>query len=257
MKEKEIIEATADAVANHLPKTTSAIDNVFSSIVNVFDVLFTPFQMAKIYKDSKLEAFKNNLENKISKIPEVDMKDSVNLNIVGPALEALKYTILEDELRELFENLLAASIDKREDVFPGFVDVIRQLSSDEAKLLKQISLKGTNYPLIDLRYKLSSNKGFKEIIVNFTDLGDGVCEKPELVSAYLNELEKFGIISIEEDTYLTDQSLYDHLENHKTILNQKNVMLVGAEPGNYEIHKKKFKVTAYGKAFIKSCVVSK
>ena len=48
MKEKEIIEETANAVTNHLPKTTSAIDNVFSSIVNVFDVLFTPFQMVKI-----------------------------------------------------------------------------------------------------------------------------------------------------------------------------------------------------------------
>lgn len=257
MKEKEIIEGTANAVANHLPKTTSAIDNVFSSIVNVFDVLFTPFQMAKIYKDSKLDAFKTNLEKKISQIPEDDLKDNVNLNIVGPALEALKYTILEDELRELFENLLASSIDKREDVFPGFVDVIRQLSSDEAKLLKEISLKRTNYPLIDLRYKLDSNKGFKEIIVNFTNLGDDVCEKPELISAYLNELEKFGIISIEDGSYLTDDSLYVPLENHKTILDQKNVLMFGAEPGKYEIHKKKFKVTSYGIAFIKSCVASK
>lgn len=77
MKEKEIIEGTANAVANHLPKTTSAIDNVFSSIVNVFDVLFTPFQMAKIYKDSKLDAFQTNLEKKISQIPEDDLKDKI------------------------------------------------------------------------------------------------------------------------------------------------------------------------------------
>lgn len=129
MKAKETIEGTAKAVAENLPKTTSSVDNVFSSIVNVFDILFTPFQMAKIYKDSKLEEFKTNLEKKMSKIPPEDIKNEPNLNIVGPALEALKYTIMEDELRELFENLLASSIDKREDVFPGFIDVIRQLSS--------------------------------------------------------------------------------------------------------------------------------
>lgn len=257
MKEKEIIEGTAKAVSENLPKTTSAIDNVLSSIINVFDVLFTPFQMAKIYKDSKLEEFKNNIEKKANKIPPSNLKDSVDLNVVGPALEALKYTLLEDELREMFENLLVSSINKKEDVFPGFVDIIRQLSSDEAKLLKSISKKGTDFPLIDLRFRLESGEGYKDTLVNFTNIGDGVCEKPELVPAYLNELERFGIINIIDGAYLSDQSLYDPLENHSVILNMKKIKIFGIKPGKYEIHKKKFRITTYGLSFIRSCVLSK
>lgn len=111
--------------------------------------------------------------------------------------------------------------------------------------------------MIDLRYVITSERSFHEIIVNFTDLGDSVCERPELVPAYLNELEKFGIISIEDESYLKDETLYTPLENHKTIVSLKTKPMITSKPGKYEVHKKNFKITSYGKSFIKSCVYSK
>ena len=255
MSKKEIIEGTANAISKNLPKTVAAVDNVVSSIVDIFDVILTPFQALKLYRDAKMGEFKQNLLNKTNKIPKDQIKETLDLNVVGPTLEALKYTFLEDELREMFENLLASSIDKREDVFPSFVDIVRQLSCDEAKLLKYLSIHGKDYPLIDLRYVLNEGKGYHEIVLNFTDIGYGILEKPELISAYLNDLDRFGLINIQSDVFLTDESSYQTLESHELIQNAKNVII--AKPGKYEIHKKKFSITDYGISFIHSCVLSK
>jgi len=255
LSEKEIIEGTANAIAEHLPKTAETADSVLSTVIGIFDVMLTPFQMLKIFKDSKMKEFKENLAKKIERIPEEARKDTIDLKVVGPALEALKYTFLEDDLREMFENLLASSIDKREDVFPSFIDIVRQLSSDEAKLLKYLSVNGTDYPLIDLNYTYDANDAFDVELSNFTDIGYGVIEKPELISAYLRDLDRFGIIEIQTGVYLAEDIVYKKLENHPFIQDRKTKIY--KDPGKYEIEKKKFTITDYGKAFINSCVIDK
>ncbi|MBU5612176.1 DUF4393 domain-containing protein [Geomonas azotofigens] len=70
-------------------------------------------------------------------------------NIAGPLLESLRYTGYDEDLRELFTNLLASSmdIDKLRYAHPAFVDIIKQLTADEAKILKYIS-DLSSYPII-------------------------------------------------------------------------------------------------------------
>ena len=255
MDENKNIGGIIDSTAKHLPKTTSTADSIISSILGIFDVLLTPFQALKEYKDFKMKQFKSNLQNKVNKIPENRRKDILNLNIVGPTLEALKYTLFEDDLREMFENLLVSSIDKEEDVFPSFVDIIRQLSSDEAKLLKYLATHGNDYPLINVRIKMKSGGGYTEILSNFTDIGFGVCEKPELVPTYLINLSRFGIISIPFGTYLVDNKFYEHLKSHIVIQDilKQDISTIGS----YDINKSKFHITDYGLAFISACVKEK
>ena len=132
---------------------------------------------------------------------------------------------------------------------------MRQLSSDEAKILKYLSIHGFDYPLIDLHYILDDGNGYLVDLYNFTDIGYGLIEKPELISAYLSNLSRFGIIEIETGVYLNEDSLYKNLEAHNYVQNQK--LKIKNKPGKYEIKKKKFIITDYGKAFLKSCVVDK
>src|SRR5947207_1857122 len=62
-------------------------------------------------------------------------------NVAGPTLQALTFTEGEPELQELFANLLAASMDIKTAPFahPSFIEVIKQMTSDEAKIMKYIS----------------------------------------------------------------------------------------------------------------------
>ncbi|MFD2454137.1 DUF4393 domain-containing protein [Ideonella paludis] len=58
-------------------------------------------------------------------------------NVAGPALESLRYTGHENSLSELYANLIAASMDKTTaaGAHPAFVEIIKQLTPDEAKLV--------------------------------------------------------------------------------------------------------------------------
>lgn len=77
----------------------------------------------------KLEAFEDDLKEKIKDIPEENIQIPPTM-IAGPTLEALRYTYDEDVLREMYENLLASSMDNRIAIqaHPAFVDAITDVS---------------------------------------------------------------------------------------------------------------------------------
>lgn len=253
MGKKDQIEVI-NAVADKLPKTVSALDGVLSTVVGVFDLLLTPFQIAKIYKDQKLEEIKEHIKEKAEKIPQESLKEA-DLSIVGPALEAMKYTVMNDDLNELFENLLVSSLDKRKNVFPGFVDIIRQINSDEAKLLKCLASSDTDsFPVISLRCETIDGKGGLDIVSNFTCIGYGICEKPELTTSYLVDLARSGLIEFVNGKYLIDEKLYDPLINHEEIKSVDNEGFRKQGLKDYKIVKGFFRITEYGKEFINACI---
>ena len=51
-------------------------------------------------------------------------------SVVGPAVERLKYCLDEKEIRDMFLNLLSASVDSRKagQVHPSFADIVSQMS---------------------------------------------------------------------------------------------------------------------------------
>lgn len=84
------------------------------------------------------------LEPKLArKLGNVDINDIVTPkgSIVGPAIEAVKFLSSEDELREMFAQLIATSLNKNQAdlAHPGFVEIIKNLSTADALVLKYIT----------------------------------------------------------------------------------------------------------------------
>ena len=52
----------------------------------------------------------------------------------------LSYALEEEHLKEMFENLLIADMDSRKQskVLPAYIEIIKQLNKDDAKLFKTI-----------------------------------------------------------------------------------------------------------------------
>ena len=120
-----------------LPQTMATVDSVVSSVVGVFELLMYPIKKANIEFKYKLEQFALDLQGKI----EARKKGAIiepAIEIVGPVLEAMRYTIDNKDLRELYMELLAtASDEKREKlVHPSYVEVIRRMNSFDAKLFR-------------------------------------------------------------------------------------------------------------------------
>jgi len=92
-----------------------------------------------------LDSYSKELNNKISAIPESNRIDA-DIQIVAPALEASKYCIEKEELREMFVNLIVSSMNNEKEsvLHPIFTDIVKKLSPLDAKILNIISFEDSN-----------------------------------------------------------------------------------------------------------------
>ena len=155
---KTLIDLVPDSVdtafKNISDKPTLNIGTTIADIwYLVFGGISQTAEKRKLKYSYALQEFEKELKEKISKIPEDKLIDA-DTQIVAPALEASKYCIEKEELRRMFVNLISSSLnsDMNNFVHPIFSDIIKQLSSEEAKFLQEIYYKDEHkyYPSSDL-----------------------------------------------------------------------------------------------------------
>ena len=83
-----------------------------SQLAALVKLICTPLSMLEIYHDAWMKDFERRVAEKFKKIPE-DQTQAPPLNIVGPALEASKYHLGVEEMREMFANLVSHACDKK------------------------------------------------------------------------------------------------------------------------------------------------
>ena len=232
--------------------TTKSIGNTLSLIPRTIGVWLGKWEKWIINGEYAIEETKKLLEEKLKNVSE-DKIVEPEPYVAVPAIQQLSYSIDNPDLREMYANLLAASMnsDTKWSVHPSFVDIIRQLTPDEAKLLKYLSAH-PKQPFINVIHKLAKNAGYVEIIRHFTNISEGVCDNENGIFAYLDNLERLKIIEIPSGVYLKNDELYFPLENHTII---KGIMSQSLPDGEkMEIEKGEFFVSAFGKEFIKICL---
>lgn len=176
------------------------------------------------HREYNVEETKKLLAMKLKKV-DADKIVPPEPYIAVPAIQALSYSMNSIDLRNMYANLLATSMnaDKKWNVHPSFVEVIKQLSPDEAKLLK--SLTKNSYPIIDLRL-VSPNGEFDVIVRNYTDVADDICEQPNKIFSYLDNLERLELIEIPYGLHIANESAYKHLEEHSEIKKYKTHLIL-------------------------------
>lgn len=136
----DVIEPLSNAVHQNLPETEKETDGVLSTVVGFFNnVVLYPVKKANLTFKYKLENFEADLQNKIVDIPPENLQEPP-IMIAGPTLEALRYAYDEEQLREMYENLLASAMDNRKnnETLPSFVDAIKQMSPLDALILNRL-----------------------------------------------------------------------------------------------------------------------
>lgn len=195
----------------------------------------------------------SSLEEKLKDIPRENIIPP-DPTVAGPALEALRYTGHKEELREMFSNLLATAmnIDVASNAHPSFVEIIKQISPDEAKIIKYLG--HNNYlPLINLHRTVPNGDGEATIYRNFSLVGEQAnCIFVELVPSYLDNLQRLGIINIPEGRHLTPDDKYSLLENH-AILRSLCAELTN-QNATPILQKRYFFLTTFGTQFYNACI---
>lgn len=193
----DIIKSASDAAQDNLPVTMQQTDGALSTVVGFFNnVVLYPVKKANLTFRYKLEAFEDDLKEKIKHIPQENLQIPP-VKIAGPVLEALRYAYDEDELREMYEEMLATAMDNRkaQQVHRSYVDAIRQMEPLDAKVLAKIC-DLNRVDTIQIRFYLKDSQD--QYYINampyhynklFCDLGD-----PFQVSASISNLIRLGLL---------------------------------------------------------------
>lgn len=199
-----------------------------------------------------------SLKEKLKNVPEENII-TPQPEIAVPAIEALRYTGHNEELREMFSNLLANAMDisTESNAHPAFVEIIKQISSDEAKIIKSLA-NNPHIPIIRVRlFELNGNTNrFAEPLTNFSYLSYQIqCAHPELGPSYFVNMVRLGLANISYEVYDVSPNAYDQVENHPAVKEWKD-----KAPGinkRFEIQRGTISISPFGIKFIESCVLSK
>jgi len=206
----------------------------------------------------KIEEFvQTKVTEKLKSIPPENIQ-TPDPSVAGPALESLRYTGHKESLSEMYANLLASSMDSQtaENAHPGFVEIIRNMSSDEAKIMSYL-INTDMYPVIDIEKVLNDGGGTIKTHELISGIGhDAACEHRNLTSSYLVNLERLGLIEIPRTGYITEEKGYERIINDapvKAVMDQLNT----SDEYKGNIVKHYIRLTPLGRLFGKACVVSK
>jgi len=256
---KDVIEHIERVEESHTYQSglKGAVDEAGKALTTVgqaVNAVLLPVQ-GLIWGAEKIAGWMNHrVAEKLKDVPP-DNIIQPNPHIAGPAIEALKFTAQESELREMFAELLANSInsEKSNDVHPSFVDLIKSMNGLDALLLKELS-NSSPVPLIDIGIKKPDSPGHNYLSRNVTLLGvQAGLKDPWRSIPGIENLERMGLCVIIKHTYLSDQNLYKNIQENPDVkkLIDENTKIEGV---SLHIDKGAVEITHFGKLFVSSCM---
>ena len=209
-------------------------------------------EKAKIAREANLERYRRKMEN----TPE-DEVCAVPPEVGVPILEKLSY-VTNEELSEMYIELLAKASQKQSAnvAHPSFVNIINNISPDEAILMRSIRFENV-IPYIEVRALTSDNKKswatLEPTMLSPTLLS--VLTYPSNGAAYISNLSGLGILSINKDEYIVGKNIYESIEEFAR--KRHPVELYKQQNRKIELKRGLIKVTAFARLFLKACFSNK
>jgi hypothetical protein len=237
------------------------VGKALQTVVKTVHIALAPVSAMVWGYDQIKDFVSSKVADRLKNVPP-DNIVSPKPNVAGPALESLRYTGHEDTLSDMYANLLAASMDKAmsDGAHPAFVEIIRQLTPDEAKLVS-LFLREMPFPLLTVRWEFKNQsegkRGGKDVLVNFSLLGEiAECEFKHLVPTYIDNLCRLGLAEVPYMREYLSLGVYDPLENSPIIAAVKTEIERNQEL-NAVLVRKGLWVTQLGEQFARICVARK
>lgn len=243
-----------------LSKPTKVIGNGLSMCLNFLGSIVSPVMYEYIqnaeYKKKEIDI---KLSNKYNSIPE-DKRVNPRMNIMGPAVELLKYNLDENHIKDIFVNIMSNEMnsEKQEKVLPSYIEIVRQLSKKDALILKSLyelyKSKGKFQFVLDIiRVRPNDEKqGYidldKYIIGNASKKDNIVAlHTIKLDPIVIDNLSRLELIKINDNSYIP--GVDDYEIGFNSIKNQY------ANLENYNIYYEKgiVQLTDYGLNFLNIC----
>jgi len=226
-----------------LSSPVKEVGKIATDVLKTARLFAAPFQIAAAYQD-RFTRFVNRV---IGKVPE-DRRTVAASHIAGPIFERLKYLEEDNDLTELYLNLLARAIDKERsgEAHPSFVTIIDLISPDEAMVL---------YTLKDSVVPANLNQATRTL-----DSHGFPIEKlayPEKFDLYLSHLTSLNLLKDFSETIAKAQQSY--LSNLANVDVGSGLAWAGLPSGRRTLPafvspRLTIDLTEFGREFVNACV---
>ena len=227
------------------------VGKALSTVLGLGNTVLWPLALlnerATIALEKNLEKYRAQLDQvPLDKISEVPPEVGV------PVAAKLTY-VTNEQLSDLYVNLLAkaSTFDSAHTAHPSFVNVINNLSPDEALLLQEIR---GDIPFLEARMEKKGANEWRTIYPLLTGLETKAkLSFPQNIVVYFSNFEGLGLVNIRHDIFLvTPQGLYEEIEKIyrptcEAVPHDKDIYELTFERGKIEI-------TPFGHLFISACL---
>ena len=193
-------------------------------IESIIKIVFCPFNIIGDKIDS-IRKFKKNIADSINRINEEDFI-CPELNKIGPVLEASKFYVENEILSKMFANLLASLCNKMKKniAHVSFVEVIKQLSPEEAYLLVDLYVNRNEYGCVNLIKKQSINDydGVINRYIPSKYVDENYFIDKETYGLYIDNLCRLSLIEFTDEMFSEDYK-YDNFERTRLFKECKNL----------------------------------
>ncbi len=140
------------------------------------------------------------------------------LDITVPAIEAMRYSALKREL----VLLIAATMDpdRSDEAHPAFVEILKQLTPDEAGLVARLPSAGQVIPMANLLHLDRQGHIRASLRRIIPTAYSRHCARPSSLPGYIDNLLRLNLVASPERLRIDDQSFYrslmaqDHFSRH-------------------------------------------
>lgn len=237
--------------------TFTEMDRSGALIVRAINAALSPLEKWILQKEYNVAETKKLLEIKLQNVGTEKIITPPSY-IAIPALQAISYCMDDEQLRDMYAELLsnAMNIDSVSNVHPTFVEIIKQMSPFDAVVFKKL-ISTLVQPCIGISYRNKRTKALYPIqdIVAFTDL-----EKYPLVPTQisLENLDRLKLIEIHHNSKYNNQEPYEQLKQ-----SVKNVVELFIEDNKNDFDKNAYEVVyseysivirGFGQFFARACM---
>jgi len=262
-----VIGESADAAGKVLsvvkdnPHGTQAIDFAAQSaeiVTHTVRNLLLPIVAINYGIDKAKQYFETRfgpeLEAKLSSVAPEDVMEP-KASIAGPAMQGLGYTYEEDDLRQMYLNLLRTSMNRATAAaaHPAFVEIIKQLSGRDARLYGLLAQSPvfTTFALSTMNSRTTGEASFTTIYANVVDTAlhfpDERFVSFDEVSATVDNWVRLGLLSADRTTQLAQTERYSFEEMQPAIqVLREEVAMKGSV---IEFNRGLLEMTDFGHAF--------
>ena len=207
-------------------------------------------ERARIALEANLEKYRKKMKG-VSEEEVCEVAPEIGV----PIAEKLSY-VTNEKLSEMYVELLAKAshIQNANTAHPSFVNIINNISPDEAIMLKSIRpLRGVPYISVRLQKKDKNEwNTLHPMMLNLSCLAE--LTYPGNSAAYLSNLEGLGVLDILSDIFMIGEGIYEPIEekaNNNFASFTKNI------PDRELVFKRgKIELTSFGHLFLQACFSS-